>query len=159
MSTIPVEPKHRERHNNGVRISVVTAAAVAGSLAAVPAAAGKDFRPGDLRLCDARKCVPITNQRALDAMSRLYYGSTRLIVARAPRLGTPTLRLEFENGYATGIVGSKALDRFLSYGVNTGRLRRATWYRVPVAAATHLRALASKLRPQPLTRAAIARSR
>jgi hypothetical protein len=69
------------------------------------------------------------------------------------------LRLKFRNGYVSGIVASAALDRFLSYGVNLGRLQQGIWYRIPAVAAAELRVLASKLRPLRLTRAAVARSR
>jgi hypothetical protein len=99
------------------------------------------------------------NQPALDALSDLYYGAKPPTIAGAPRLGAPMLRLKFDNGYVTGIVASAALDRFLSYGVNLGRLHRGIWYRVPTVAAAELRALAVRLRPLRLTHAAIARSR
>jgi hypothetical protein len=141
-----------------VKRLVVGCAAIA-ALAASPAAGAKDFRPGDLRLCDAHRCVAVVNQPALDALGDLYYGAKSPTVARAPRLGAPTLRLKFRNGYVTGIVASPAFDRFLSYGVNTGRLGRGTWYRVPAVAAAEVRVLASKLRPIRLTRAAVNRSR
>lgn len=138
---------------------LIAACAAAAALIAVPAAAAKDFRPGDLRLCDARRCVPLVSQPALDAISALYYGTDPLKTAVAPRIGAATLRLEFRNGYITGIVGTRTFDRFLSYGVDLDRLRRGTWYRVPVVAARELRRLATKLKPLRLTRAAIARSR
>ena len=51
---------------------------------------------------------------ALDALSSLYYGRRPPTVATGPRLGSPTLRLEFRNPYVSGIVGSRAFDRFLS---------------------------------------------
>jgi hypothetical protein len=142
-----------------MRRRVIAAVAIAGSLTAAPSAGAKDFKPGDLRLCDARRCAAVTDQAALDVLSRLYYGSKPPTIAGAPRLGAPVLRLEFRNGYVTGIVGSRGFDRFLSYGVNLGRLQRGMWYRVPAVAAADLRALASTLRPLRLTRAAIARSR
>jgi hypothetical protein len=142
-----------------VRKCVVAAVAVAGSLAAGAVADAKNFGPGDLRLCDAHRCVAVRDRAALDALSSLYYGSKPLTVAARPRLGSPTLRLEFRNGYVSGIVGSKALDRFLSYGVNLGRFQRGTWYRIPAVATAELRVLGAQLRPLRLTRAAIARSR
>jgi hypothetical protein len=138
---------------------LIAGCAAIAALAASPAANAKDFRPGDLRLCDARRCVAVVDHSALDALSDLYYSAKPPTIAGAPRLAAPMLRLKFRNGYVTGIVASAALDRFLSYGVNLGRLQQGTWYRVPAVAAAELRALAGQLRPLRLTHAAIARSR
>jgi hypothetical protein len=57
------------------------------------------------------------------------------------------LRLEFRNGYTTGIVATPALDRFLSHGVNLDRFRGGVWYAVPATAAAELRRLAAGLHP------------
>jgi hypothetical protein len=138
---------------------VVGALVAAAALGLAPRADAKDFRPGDLRLCNAKQCVPVMNQPALDAFSGLYYGSWRLTRVASPRLGAPTLRVQFRNGYVTGIVSSASFDRFLSYGVNLDRLRRGRWYRVPERAAAELRTLAAQLAPLHLTRAAVAKSR
>jgi hypothetical protein len=88
-----------------------------------------------------------------------YYSGDPLSVVPRPRLGAASFELRFRNGYATGIVGSAKLDRFLSYGVHLERFRRGVWYRVPAPLARELRRLAAKLRPIPLTRESLARSR
>ena len=49
---------------------------------------------------------------------------------RARTLGAPSFELRFDNDYVTGIVATARLDRFLSYGVNTGRFEAGRWYRV-----------------------------
>jgi hypothetical protein len=43
----------------------------------------------------------------------------------------PYYELRYRNGYVTGIIATRRLDRFLSYGVNLGRFRRDQWYSVP----------------------------
>jgi hypothetical protein len=129
------------------------------ALLATPAAVAKDFQPGDLRLCNARHCVPVTDETAVAALSRFYYlGSQPALVLR-PRLGAPYLELRFRNGYVTGIVATRWLNRFLSYGVYLERFQRGSWYRMPPAAAQELRTLAEGLTPLRLTLAALDRSR
>lgn len=126
----------------------------------LPAAAtAKDFRPGDLRICDARRCVPIVDSRVLPTLSAFYYTGKQPRRAGPPRLGARVFKLEFPNGYVTGIVAASRLDRFLSYGVNLGRFRAGAWYRLPARAAASLRALALRLRPLRLTRALVSQSR
>jgi hypothetical protein len=115
-------------------------------------AAAKSFEPGDLRLCNANRCVPIRDRAALDAMSRLYYGSPAPRPAVAPHNGTRVFRLEFTNGYVTGWTAGISLDRFLSGGVNLGQFSRGRWYHIPPAAAAELRHLAVRLTPMRLTR-------
>ena len=100
------------------------AAAAAAALVFTAAAGGKDFRPGDLRVCNARTCVAITDQQVLDQLSAFYYGSSPPARTRAPRPGVPFFQLRFPNGYVTGIVSTSRLDRFLSYGVNLEQFRR-----------------------------------
>jgi len=94
------------------------------ALAFTSAAAAKDFDPGDLIVCNAKGCVPITDQQVLKVLSTFYYGETRLTTVARPRLRSPFFQLRFSNGYVTGIVGPTSLDRFLSYGVNLGRYPR-----------------------------------
>ena len=122
-------------------------------------AAAKEFEPGDLRLCNAKSCVEITDQTTLDALSAFYYGSRRPRRTRPPALRAPYCELRFENGYATGIVATWALDRFLSYGVNLQQFSRGRWYRVPAVAAAELRRLSASVEPLRLTRAALRKSR
>jgi hypothetical protein len=139
-----------------MRLGILVAAAV---LALAAPAAAKDFEPGDLRLCNTERCLPVIDQRALDALGAFYYGNRKPGRIRAPRLGAPYFELRFTNGYATGIVATASLDRFLSYGVNLGQFARGRWYRVPAAAAAELRRLSGSLEPLRLTRAAIRKSR
>jgi hypothetical protein len=129
-------------------------------LLVAPAAASKEFEPGDLRICNAKRCVPVMNRPALTALGVFYYIGTKP-PPRAPRahVGAPSFELRFDNGYVTGIVATVNLDRFLSYGVNLGRFDRGRWYRVPPKAARELQRLTASLRPIPLTRASLARSR
>jgi hypothetical protein len=129
-------------------------------LLTVPAASAKGFEPGDLRICNAKRCVPIMSRPALTALGAFYYIGTKP-PRRAPRahVGAPSFELRFDNGYVTGIVAAAKLDRFLSYGVNIGRFDRGRWYRVPRQAALELQRLTASLRPMPLTRASLARSR
>lgn len=122
-------------------------------------AAAKDFRPGDLRACDAKRCVPVTAPDVLPQLGAFYYMDGPPDLARAPALGAPYFELRFRNGYATGIVATRNLDRFLSYGVNLGRFERGRWYVVPGRLAQELRRLAASLAPYRLTRTAVAKSR
>ena len=122
-------------------------------------ASAKDFKPGDMSVCDRADCAAIVDPAATSALASLIYTGGRPQRVAAPRLGGPYVKLSFKNGYVPGIVASPRLDRFLSYGVVLGRFRRGTWYRVPPAAARELRLLAAGLRPLRLTRAAVAKSR
>jgi len=139
---------------------IVAALLAAAALAATPAATAKEFRPGDLRVCNAHRCVPIVNRTVLPLLGRFYYFDTEVAhVADRPRLGARAFELRFRNGYVTGIVASAGLDRFLSYGVNLGRFERGIWYRVPAGAAAELRRLTAGMKPLRVTKAALARSR
>jgi hypothetical protein len=122
-------------------------------------AAAKDFGPGDLRVCSAKRCVPVTNADVLPKLGAFYYMGGEPEAARPPSLGAPYFELRFRNGYATGIVATRKLDRFLSYGVNLGRFQRGQWYAVPDRLAQEFRRLAASLAPYRLTRAALAKSR
>ena len=137
---------------------ILVAAIVATALACVSSSSAKDFGPGDLRLCNARHCAVIRDPAVLRRLARFYYGSSSPPLARAPRLGAPAYELRFRNGYATGIVASTSLDRFLSYGVNLGHFRARRWYRVPARVAAELRTLARPLAPLHVTRAALHKS-
>jgi hypothetical protein len=124
----------------------------------VPASAAKDFRPGDVRLCNATRCLAVQDRPALRMLGAFYYGPDSPPLARQPRLGAPMFELRFTNGYVTGIVSSVELDRFLSYGVNLGHFRRGSWYRFPQQVSLELRRLARPLTPLHLTRAALYKS-
>jgi hypothetical protein len=67
--------------------------------------------------------------------------------------------LRFRNGYVTGIVATRRLDRFLSYGVYLERFARDKWYAVPYQVSSELRRLTVGLRPLRLTQGALAKSR
>jgi hypothetical protein len=144
-------------HGSGWRL--LGALLLAAVLVFVSAAAAKDFRPGDLRVCNAKRCVSIVKPNVLPTLGSFYYSGGQPPTARAPRLGAPMFELRFRNGYATGIVATGKLDRFLSYGVNLDRFRRGTWYRVPARLALELRRLTARLEPMRLTRIALAKSR
>jgi hypothetical protein len=129
------------------------------ALLAVPAAGAKEFHPGDLRACNAKRCVAITSRPVLPQLGSFYYGSYGLTPVHRPALGAPYYQLRFRNGYVTGIVAGARLDRFLSYGVNLGRFASGRWYLVPRRVSAELRRLTRGLRPLLLSRAALARSR
>jgi hypothetical protein len=128
-------------------------------LTLVPAAAAKDFGPGDLRVCDSHRCVAVTNRDVLPLLGSFYYSGPKPKAAAKPRLRSPYFELRFRNGYVTGIVATARLDCFLSYGVYLERFRRGAWYRVPTRLARELRTLTAPLTPFRLTRGALAKSR
>jgi hypothetical protein len=141
-----------------VRVALAAVVAIV-ALVALPTASAKDFRPGDVRICNSAHCKAVVNRGALALLSRFYYdGGTTPARATRPRLGQPYYKLRYSNGYVTGIVATGHLDRFLSYGVDLGRFTRYHWYEIPPAASRALRRLTVSLRPLRLTRKAIARS-
>ena len=143
-----------------MRRSCAAIFATTAFLVVVTAGAAKEFEPGDLRICNAKRCVPIMNRPALTALGTFYYiGTQPPPRVRRPKLGAASFELRFDNDYVTGIVATPTRDRFLSYGVNTGRFAAGRWYRVPRTAARELRTLTAHLAPIRLTRAAVARSR
>jgi hypothetical protein len=125
-------------------------------LLVVSVAAAKEFGPRDLSVCAAKRCFAIENRPVLRSLAGFYYDPKDPPVrVGAPRLGTPFFRLEFANGYVTGIVAGPRLDRFLSYGVNLDQFSAGVWYRVPPGAAADLKRLAASLTPLRLTPAAL----
>jgi hypothetical protein len=136
-------------------------AAICGAVALVftSGAAAKNFAPGDLRLCGARACVSIANQRVLPQLSRFYYSLGSPPRMLPPRMGAPFFQLKFRNDYVTGIVATRQLDRFLSYGVHLERFKRGVWYRVPARTTLELRRLSAGLEPFRLSPSAVAKSR
>ena len=131
----------------------------AATLVAAPSANGKEFEPGSLRVCNASRCVPIMNRAILPSLGRFYYSGPPLTQVRRPALWSPYYELRTPNGYVTGIVATRRLDRFLSYGVHDQRFERDQWYAVPGRLSAELRRLTKSLRPRALDRAALARSR
>ena len=138
---------------------IVIASLVGASMLLVPSASAKDFGPGDLRVCNATRCVPIVSRGVLPYLGSFYYSGSSLARVTRPALGTPYYQLRFRNDYVTGIVATRRLDRFLSYGVHLGRFARGAWYAVPPRLSKELRRLTAALRPLRLTRVALARSR
>ena len=129
----------------------LVAAVVVLALWLAPLAAGKDFKPGDIRVCAGAKCLPLDDRRALDALSAFYYSaklSPRSETAPAAR--APYVELRFRNGYITGIAAGLRYDHFLSYGVNLDQFVARTWYAIPLRASAAIRRLAAKLAPPAL---------
>ena len=124
---------------------IVAAVALVGLLA-VPAAAAKDFRPGDVRLCGARGCVSVDAAATASALGRFIYADGRGTPAVAPRRGAAAYALRFRNGYTAGLVDASG-RRFLSFGVICERFRRGVWYRVPAPLAEALREATEPLAP------------
>ncbi len=125
----------------------------------LPSASAKDFGPGDLRVCNAKRCVAIVTREVLPQLGSFYYSGQALAHLDAPALGTPYYELRFRNNYVTGIVATGRLDRFLSYGVHLERFTRNQWYAVPSTLSAELRRLTAGLSPLRVTPAALAKSR
>jgi hypothetical protein len=140
-----------------MRSSILVTVAVS-ALLVVPSAGAKEFRPGDVRVCNATRCVPILERSVVPQLASFYTGPRPARRAR-PALGTPHYELRYRGGYVTGIVATRHLDRFLAYGVHEGRFDKNAWYAVPRRLSTELRRLTDALRPLRLTRAALAKSR
>jgi hypothetical protein len=117
------------------------------ALVASSAATAKDFGPGDLRLCGARKCVAVTDRAVLRALSSFIYSDGRPAPVRTPHVGAPVFRLRFRDGYVAGMIGAAGLDRFRSHGVICGRFRTGSWYRLPHGVASELRQLTARVTP------------
>jgi hypothetical protein len=141
-----------------LRLTTV-AVLLALALTFTAASAAKEFKPGDLRICNANTCVTITDQRLLDALGSFIYMGPQPAIVRSPRLGVAYFALKFRNGYVPGIVATAELDRWLSYGVYLGRFARGRWYHVPARTAAGVRELTVSLKPLRLTRVVVRRSR
>jgi hypothetical protein len=137
----------------------VLAFVAAWALLIVPSASAKGFGPGDLRVCNSTRCVPIVNRDVLPQLGSFYYSGPDPARVSGPALGTRYYELRFRNNYVTGIVATRQLNRFLSYGVHLERFARNKWYAVPRVLSQELRRLTVLLRPLRLTRSALARSR
>ena len=141
-----------------MKVALAALAAIA-ALVALPAASAKDFKPGDVRICNSDHCRTVVDRKVLALLAAFIY-RRRTPPARVarPHLGQPYYELRYRNGYVTGIVATQRLDRFLSYGVFLGRFARYRWYQIPTTASRDFRRLTVDLRPLRLSRAAIARS-
>ncbi|MEK6275902.1 MAG: hypothetical protein AABM30_11275 [Actinomycetota bacterium] len=131
----------------------------ASALLVLTSASAKNFGPGDLRVCNATTCVAIVNPNVLPQIGSFYGGPSPARVVRAPKLGAPYYELRFRNNYVTGIVATRRLDRFLSYGVHLQRFTPDKWYPFPRQLSEELRRLTDGLCPFRVTRAALAKSR
>ena len=132
---------------------------VAVALLVLPSASAKDFGPGDLRVCNATRCVAIVDPEVLPQLGAFYLSGPPLARVGRPVLGAPYYELRFRNGYVTGIIATRRLDRFLSYGVHLERFAAGTWYTVPRQLSQELRQLTANLRLLRVTRAALEKSR
>jgi hypothetical protein len=142
-----------------MRTLVTGLLAASALLVLQPTAGAKNFGPGDLRVCNATRCVAIVARDVLPQLGSFYYSGPPLAPAQQPSLGAPYFELRFRNGYATGIVATRGLDRFLSYGVHLERFAADRWYTIPRPLSRELRRLTVGLRPIHVTRAALAKSR
>ena len=113
----------------------------------------------ELRVCNGTRCVAIVKADTVKRLGPFYYSGPALAHMSQPPLGTPYYQLRFRNNYVTGIVATRQLDRFLSYGVHLERFARDTWYAVPPKLSAELRRLTAGLRPLRVTRGALAKSR
>ena len=146
------------------RITIVVRPLLAGFVSAsalfvLPSANAKDFHPGDLRVCNRTHCVAVVNRAVLPELGSFYYSGPSPARVHSPKLGAPYYELRFRNGYVSGIVATRGLDRFLSYGVYLGRFTQDRWYAVPRQVSSELRRLTVSLRPLRLTKDALAKSR
>jgi hypothetical protein len=140
------------------RSNLITALGISALLIA-PSAVAKDFRPGDVRVCNETRCIPILERSMVPQLTSFYYTGPRPVRRARPALGTPYYELRYRGGYVTGIVATWRLNRFLTYGVHDGRFDENAWYAVPHRISLELRRLTDGLRPLRLTRAAVAKSR
>jgi hypothetical protein len=124
----------------------------------LPSASAKNFGPADLRVCNATRCVPIVKRDVLPLLGSFYYSGPPPAHLHAPAIGTPYYQLRFRNNYVTGIVATRHLDRFLSYGVHLERFDANIWYAVPRRLSAELQRLTLGMRPLRVTQAALAKS-
>lgn len=127
--------------------SIAAALIAATTLLAAPAATAKDFPPGRLRVCGRTQCKPIVSRSLLQVLTSFYWGPRRVERAGPIRNGAPAFELRYRDGYVSGIVASRRLNRFRAYGFFCGRFERGTWYRFPARAAAALRKLTAGMRP------------
>lgn len=139
--------------------SLLVGLVAAVALLVLPSASAKDFRPGDVLVCNATRCVAVLERSVLPQLTSFYYSGPTPVRLSRPALGTAYYELRYRNGYVTGIVATWRLDRFLTYGVHDQRFARDTWYAVPRRMSVELRRLTDVLRPLRLSRAALAKSR
>ena len=137
---------------------LLLAAVVLAVLLAAGGAGAKEFAPGDVRVCDATRCVPVTTPAIVRLLARFVYTGTKPAVVARPAWGAPAFELRYRNNYAAGVAASARLDRFLSFGVYAERFRPRVWYRMPPELGVELRRLTEGMRPYRVTRALVAKS-
>jgi hypothetical protein len=137
------------RCKEGMR-GLVPVVLVSLALVCAPAVSAKNFRPGDLLLCNARTCSIVRDRALLRAFGSFIYTGAQPRQARAPARGAPALQLRFDNGYVAGMIAGSRLDRFYSFGVFCGRFVTGRWYRLPPSAIRGVRQLTAGLRPMRL---------
>src|SRR5207237_10019747 len=89
---LPEPAELRMRSTDMRRLHLIGIALVAATLVFTSDAAGKEFKPGDLRLCSANRCVTIRDQQSLNMLASFGYTRRRPAETRAPRLGAPYFR-------------------------------------------------------------------
>jgi hypothetical protein len=154
-----MDPEAAVRCSNSIVRSLFAGVVAASALVALPSAGAKDFKPGDVRICGAKRCAAIVNRTVLPRLASFYYSGPRPPRVRGPAIRAPYYELRFRNGYVTGIVATRRLDRFLSYGVVLERFARGRWHALPRRLSVELQRLTLGLRPLRLTRGSLARSR
>jgi hypothetical protein len=125
----------------------IAAVLALGALLVTTTATAKDLGPGDLRVCDHTRCIPITNRAVLGVLSLYYWGAGTAPRAARVRVGVPAFELRFRDGQVSGIVATARLDRFRAYGFACGRFERGKWYRFPRRAVQELKRLTVGLKP------------
>ena len=120
------------------------------ALVAAAGASAKEIRPGDLRICGATQCRVVNDPGQARAFGNLLWGSSRVVRAPTPRVGTPIFQLRFRDGPAGAIISATAIR---VHGLNCRRFQRGKWYRLPAS----LRGVTVWLKPKRL-RASIPRS-
>src|SRR5438132_4753728 len=71
------------------RLHLCVAALVVAVLVAATGATAKDFRPGDLRVCNTKRCVQVRNPAVLAAFGSFYYNGPQPDTAPRARLRAP----------------------------------------------------------------------
>ena len=141
-----------------MRTLVVVALVLPAVLLGAGGAGAKEFAPGDVRVCNATRCVPVVKPEIVQLLARFIYTGPKPATVARPGWGAPAFELRYRNGYATGVAAGASLDRFLSFGVYAERFRPRVWYRMPAAVGAELRRLTAGMKPYPVTRALVAKS-
>jgi hypothetical protein len=90
----------------------------------------KEIRPGDLGICGATQCRVVNDPGQARAFSNLLWGSSRVVRAPTPSVGSPIFQLRFRDGPAGAIISASAIR---VHGLNCRRFQRGKWYRLPAS--------------------------